>query len=44
MFPNKDIEDARHLRIIYKEDIDEDFIEKIKGMIKRLRLEKNGKR
>ena len=37
---DKDIEDARHLRIIYKEDIDEKEINKIKEKIKRLRLQK----
>ncbi|MFH1276187.1 MAG: hypothetical protein ABIH82_03675 [Candidatus Woesearchaeota archaeon] len=34
----KDLEDAQHLRIVYKEIIDEDDIIKIKEMIKRLRL------
>ncbi len=34
----KDMEDARYLRIVYKEKIDESEIEKIKKMIKRLRL------
>jgi len=36
---DKDLEDARHLRIIYKEDIIEDEINKIKEKIKRLRLQ-----
>ena len=35
---DKDMEDARHLRIIYKGKIDENKIEKIKKEIKRLRL------
>ena len=35
---DKDIEDARHLRIVYKELIDEKEINKIKKMIKRQRL------
>ncbi|MBI2675930.1 MAG: hypothetical protein HYX24_05700 [Candidatus Aenigmarchaeota archaeon] len=34
----KDIEDARHLRIIYEGKTDEKEIEKIKGEIRRLRL------
>lgn len=34
----KDMEDARHLRLIYKEDISEEEIDKIKSMIRRLRL------
>jgi len=34
----KDMEDARHLRIIYSENIHEDEIRKIKKMIKRYRL------
>ena len=38
----KDIEDARHLRIIYKDDIDEMFINEIKKMIKKIRIKKNG--
>jgi len=33
----KDLEDARHLRIVYSEDINEDEINKIKKMIKKLR-------
>lgn len=37
---DKDIEDAKHLRIIYKEKIDEDKINKIKEKIKRLRYGK----
>ena len=40
----KDMEDARHLRIIYKEENDERFINEIKKMIRKLRLNKNGKR
>lgn len=35
---DKDIEDAKHLRIIYKEDISEETIRDIKKMIRRLRL------
>ena len=35
---NKDIEDAKHLRIIYKDDINDEFIEEIKSKIRRLRL------
>lgn len=34
----KDMEDAKHLRIIYKDEIDENFIDKIKDKIKRLRM------
>lgn len=34
----KDIEDARHLRIIYKDNIDNNFIEYIKQKIRSLRL------
>ncbi len=41
---DKDIEDAKHLRIIYKDDIDGSFIREIKEKIKKLRLKKNGKR
>ena len=40
---DKDIEDAKHLRIIYKDDIDESSINEIKEKIKRLRLKKNDK-
>jgi len=35
---DKDMEDARHLRIIYKEDLNEEEINKIKEKIKKLRL------
>lgn len=35
---DKDLEDAEHLRIVFSEEIDEDEINKIKMMIKRLRL------
>ena len=35
---DKDLEDARHLRIVYKELVDEKEIDKIKKMIKRYRL------
>jgi len=38
---DKDIEDARHLRIIYKEEINEEIINKIKRNIRILRLKKN---
>ena len=34
---DKDIEDAKHLRIIYKDEINTDEIERIKEMIRRLR-------
>ena len=34
----KDMEDARHLRIVYKDEIDNSFIEEIKQMIRELRL------
>jgi len=37
---DKDIEDARHLRIIYKGNINEDFIDEIKEKIRKLRLKK----
>ncbi len=37
---NKDIEDARHLRIIYKDKIDENKINAIKEKIRRLRYGK----
>lgn len=37
----KDMEDARHLRIIYKDEVDEIFINEIKKMIRKLRLKKN---
>lgn len=39
----KDLEDARHLRLIYKDKISEDEIVKIKEMIRKLRM-KNDKR
>jgi len=35
---DKDLEDARHLRIVYEDELDESEIKKIKGMIRRLRL------
>lgn len=35
---DKDLEDARHLRIIYENEIDEDEITKIKSMIQEFRL------
>ena len=35
---DKDIEDAKHLRIVYEEEINEDKIIKIKERIKKLRL------
>jgi len=41
---DKDLEDANHLRIIYKDELDNSFIDEIKQKIKRLRLRKNGKR
>ena len=34
----KDLEDARHLRIVYKEMVSEDEIKKVNGMIDRWRL------
>ena len=39
---DKDLEDAQHLRIVYKNKLNEDTINKIKKDIKRLRM--NGKR
>ena len=41
---NKDIEDAKHLRIIYKEEINEGYIKEIKKMIKNLRLREKNER
>lgn len=38
---DKDIEDAKHLRIIYKEEINEEIINKIKKDIRKLRLKKD---
>ena len=35
---DKDLEDARHLRIVYEDELDEVEIKRIKGMIRRLRL------
>jgi len=37
---DKDMEDAKHFRIIYKDEIDSQFIEKIKEKIRKLRLKK----
>lgn len=37
----KDMEDARHLRIIYRDEIDEHLINEIKKMIRKLRLKKD---
>ena len=37
----KDLEDAKHLRIIYSDKINEDKIKLIKQKIRRLRLKKN---
>ena len=34
----KDLEDARHLRIIYKEEIDENKINGIKGLVRQWKL------
>ena len=34
----KDMEDAKHLRIIYKDELDNNFIEEIKYKIRKLRL------
>src|SRR3990167_11282725 len=39
----KDMEDARHLRIIYEGKIDENFINEVKKMINKLRLKKSDK-
>jgi hypothetical protein len=36
---DKDLEDARHLRIVYEEEIDENEIKKIKEKIRKLRLD-----
>lgn len=36
---NKDFEDAKHLRIIYKDNINNNLIEEIKRKIRRLRLQ-----
>ena len=41
---DKDIEDAKHLRIIYKEEINEGYIKEIKKMIRRLRLKERNER
>jgi hypothetical protein len=41
---DKDLEDARHLRIVYRDEIDEDEIEKIKRLIIQLRKRENGKK
>jgi len=38
---DKDLEDARHLRIIYKEELDENEIKNIKKQIRDLRLKEN---
>lgn len=40
---DKDLEDARHLRIIYKDEINENDINEIKKQIKRLRLREDKK-
>jgi hypothetical protein len=37
---NKDMEDAKHLRIIYKDEIDNNLIKGIKEKIRKLRLKK----
>lgn len=37
---DKDMEDARHLRIIYKDEINEEEVERIKREINRLRMKK----
>jgi len=36
--PPKDLEDSRHLRIIYSEKLDEAKISEIKGLIRKYRL------
>ncbi len=38
---DKDIEDAKHLRIIYEEKIDEEYIKEFKDKIKRVKMHKN---
>ena len=38
---DKDIKDAKHLRLIYKDKISEENINNIKAMIIRLRLKEN---
>ena len=40
----KDIEDAKHLRIVYEDKLNDKEIEKIKKMIRLVRLGKNEKR
>ncbi len=40
---DKDIEDAKHLRIIYEDDINESLIKEIKEKIRELRLKRDGK-
>ena len=35
---DKDMEDAKHLRIVYANEIDENEINRIKEMVKRFRL------
>jgi len=39
---DKDKEDAKHLRLIYEDKIDEDFISDIKKKIRELRLKEDG--
>lgn len=41
---DKDMEDSRHLRIIYMDEINEEYIKEIKKMIKRLRLKEKNER
>lgn len=41
---DKDIEDANHLRIIYKDEINEGYLNEIKKMIKKLRLKEKNER
>ncbi len=36
---DKDLEDAKHLRIVYDKEVDESEIRKIKGMIRKMRLD-----
>lgn len=38
---NKDIEDAKHLRIIYEEKIDEKYIKEFKNKIKKIKMHQN---
>jgi hypothetical protein len=35
---SKDMEDSRHLRLVFKEMVDEEEIESVKGLIRKFRL------